>query len=158
MLLLAEQVVIARDGKFSLKGAGITTIYAREIPFTYPSLFVFMRFEVTKQDRGKTPLELRIVKGDQEVAKAVCDVTVPDTYDSEQISYLPLPIHVKNLGIKEEGDYSVDVYVKEELISSHQLHVKVNKDLPTKENVVNNLQQVSAISSPQINNATNVGY
>lgn len=120
-LILADYAAANERGKFTLVGAGFSNIYAKKFPLVHPLMYILVRLKVTKNDIGKSRIEIRIVGEKGAIFKANCDLNVSKDHKEEEL--VPLPIQINNLKFDSAGLYNIEVVVNGEEEKSHRLKV-----------------------------------
>lgn len=119
--ILADYAAANDRGKFTLVGAGFSSIAAPQLPFIHPLMFVLVRLKITGLDTGSHRIEIRFVGEEGIIFRAGCDVNVPVTHSGEE--FLPLPIQIHNLKFAQEGDYTIEVLINGAEAKSQNLKV-----------------------------------
>ena len=120
-LIFSDFAAANEAGKFTLVGAGFSRITAPILPYIHPLMFVFIRFKITIQDRGRNKVEIQFVGEKGPFFKAECDVNVSENHKEEE--HLPLPLQIVNLKFDEPGPYNVEVRINGGAPKSHQLTI-----------------------------------
>lgn len=108
-LILADYAAANPNGKFTLVGAGFTAISARNFPCVHPLMFVLVRLNITKQDRGKNKVQISIQGESGQVFNSEGFIDVNPEYAQERC--MALPVQVVNIKFDNPGDYVIRVAV-----------------------------------------------
>lgn len=121
-IIVADYAAANERGKFTLVGAGITEIQAKSIPCIHSSMFLMARFKVTKDDRGKNRIEVRLIGEKGSLFRAQFDLDVNPEHIKEE--YIPLPFHLQNTKFDVAGDYNFEVIINGQEKARQVLSIK----------------------------------
>ncbi len=117
-LAVCDQIITDRvTGKQSLIGL-FSTIHAVRFPVTHPQLCVHVSMT---DGRGKTPVTINIVDGEDSRPPVVRGEGVVDFKDPRAIANLSLQFH--GLVFSEPGEYRVQILCDGELLREARLHL-----------------------------------
>lgn len=122
-LIFADYAATNERGKFTLVGAGFTEIFTPKIPCIHPVMFLFMRIKVTRQDKGKNKIEMRLTGEKGPIFKADCDLNVSENHNEEQ--HIPFSFQLVNLKFDQLGEYCLEVRINGELKQSQILKINL---------------------------------
>lgn len=111
-LILADYATVNEGGKFTLVGAGFTEIFTKKIPCIHPLMFMFVRLQITMNDKGKNRVEIRLVGEKGTLFRADCNVDVSD--DQKEEKHIALPIRFNSLKFDYAGEYKFEVLINGE--------------------------------------------
>ncbi len=118
-LIVADYAEVNPRGKFTLVGAGITSVTAKQIPWVHPMMFLLVRLKVTRQDVGLNKIEIRLVGEKGVIFKAESDMEVKPAHNHEQ--QVPFIIQMVNMKFDHFGDYEFQVSINGEASKQSQI-------------------------------------
>ena len=122
-LILADYAAANPNGKFTLVGAGFTTITTKQMPCLHPLMFILLRLKITEEDRGKNKIEISIRGEKGVIFNSEGTIDIPSHQAPEQ--FIALPVQVLNLKIESQGEYSIEAKINgAESQKSQKLFVK----------------------------------
>jgi hypothetical protein len=131
--MLADAATGAPDGKLYIHGGGITRIAAPEIPWTQPQLAIVTRLLMAPEDWGQTHrLQVLLLAPDRTPLMPTANVEIPAPSQlpaaEGQEQYMQLTLGFASPTFLEEGLYTVELHVNDELLRSMPLPVVLLPD------------------------------
>lgn len=130
-LILADYAAANPNGKFTLVGAGFTAISSRNFPCIHPLMFVLVRLNITKEDRGKNKVQISIHGENGSIFNSEGFIDVNPQY--EQTRCMALPVQVANIKFEKAGDYAIKVAVNGQQSQKTQILTIVARKLEEQE-------------------------
>jgi len=112
MMVTADYASVSQSGKFTLVDAGFTEINAKQVPYTHPMMFLFVRLKITRKDVGKNKVVIRLVGEKGLVSKPIeinLDVKMNENSGGEQ--FINIPWQLINTKFETVGDYNFEIQI-----------------------------------------------
>lgn len=114
------------NGKLSILGT-FDTIFTRQMPVVHPILGIASKIRFESQEIGKYKIKITIVGDNGKIHIDGIDGELEVKQAPEKTSVVNLAINITNLNITTFGEYTVNLMINDEAISSIPLYVrKVN--------------------------------
>ena len=120
-IILADYATVDANNKYTLVGAGFTSIGASNFPCVHQSMFLLVRFQIGKNDVGKNRINVRLLGEKGHVFRAEGDIAVNAPQGDE--SFAAMSFHLQNTKFEVPGEYHVEVLINGEKKASQVLRV-----------------------------------
>ena len=123
-IVLAQHAEVDAARHVTFRRDGFAVIFTEKLPYTAPSLYLLLRLQTTKQDKGINRLEIRLVGRDGSYLKAEGSMSV--TEDEKDDPDINMPLHFRNTVFQTAGSYNFQVFINGTLGASRPFRVEHN--------------------------------